>query len=371
MRPCDGPPRSVRRRKHRRPRTCASWTCWSPWLCLKIGKTVSQRIDHNSLSTRTVALKTHNSRRSALLSSLLGTKLPAPKLCGVVAIANKKQMYHKNNGRDSLKKNGRDAAPASTKALRTTVNRPILLDDTNRFPRSHLGCFKAPGGGGGVCTTADGFAIIWRYYLGAFSCFASQQKMELSLLLTAECCTVCAAMPKRKADEDKKTQDVVRPPAPSASNDDEDSDFCDIIEGPIATPGTAVPQGIPPQRSVVASPLVPAARANPQLPFAAAHSHHDPNNAGVLSMLAGFSGAMPYIQPMHAAGFDFRQIPICQQRHSLEYGPPDILASQAPFQGRRYPPGPSLPRPVASPVASSSNGMSSGASSPGETHNMV
>lgn len=178
-------------------------------------------------------------------------------------------------------------------------------------------------------------------------------------------------MPKRKADEDKRTHDVVRPPAPPASNDDDDSDFCDIIEGPIASPGTAVPPSIPPQQSVVASPRVPAPRANPPLPFAAAHPHHDPNNAGVLSMLAGFSGAMPYMQPMHASGFGFRQMPVLQQRHSFGYGPPDMLASQAAFQGRRYPPGPSVPRPVASPVGSSSNGMSSGASSPGETQNMV
>lgn len=178
-------------------------------------------------------------------------------------------------------------------------------------------------------------------------------------------------MPKRKADEVKRTQDVVRSPAPSTSNDDEDSDFCDIIEGPIASPGTAVPPSIPPQRSVVASPLVPAARANPPLPFAAAHSHHDPSNAGVLSMLAGFSEAMPYMQPMHAAGFGFRQMPVMQQRHPFGYGPSDMLAPQAAFQGRRYVPEPSVPRPVASPVASSSNGMSSGASSPGETQNMV
>lgn len=174
-------------------------------------------------------------------------------------------------------------------------------------------------------------------------------------------------MPKRKADEDRRTQDVVRPPEPSPSNDDEDSDFCDIIEGP-TPPG--MPRSIPPQRSVVASPLGPAARANPPLPFPGAHSHHDPNNSGVFSMLAGFSGDMPYMQPMHAAGFDFRQMPVFQQRHLFGYGPPDMLASQAAFQGRRYAPGPSVSRPVASPVASSSNGMSSGASSPGETQSM-
>lgn len=174
-------------------------------------------------------------------------------------------------------------------------------------------------------------------------------------------------MPKRKADEDKRTKDAVRPPPPAASNDDEDSDFCDIIEGPSAPPGTAaMPSTIPPRRS---SPL--GGHANPSMPFAASHPHHDPNNAGVLSMLAGLSGAMPYMQPMHASGFGFHQMPALQQRHSFGYGSPDMVAPQAALQGRRYPPGPSMARSVSSPVPSSSDGMSSGAPSPGETQKSV
>lgn len=161
-------------------------------------------------------------------------------------------------------------------------------------------------------------------------------------------------MPKRKADAQGRAKTAAaRPPPPSsaANNDGDDSDFCEVIEGPAASPNIA-PPSIPPQRSV--PPVSIAPRPNPPLPRTPSHGHHGPGNAGVLSMLAGLSGAVPYMQP--AAGFGYPQIGGFLQGHPFGYGAPNML-SQAGFRGRGYIPGPTVPLPG----APSSGGVSSGA----------
>lgn len=166
-------------------------------------------------------------------------------------------------------------------------------------------------------------------------------------------------MPKRKADEGTRAKAASRPLPSTADNNDDDSDFCDIIEAPSGAINTpARPPGISQQqRAVFGSPFAPGLRANPALPLVPSHPPFDPNNAGVLSMLAGLSGAMPYMQPGQYNQMQGAFV----QRHSMGYGAPNMLASQAGFQETRFIPGPSMPHQMIPPFG----GMPS-AQSPGE-----
>lgn len=186
-----------------------------------------------------------------------------------------------------------------------------------------------------------------------------------------------APMPKRKANTNSTSESArsskspARAPLPPA-NDDDDSDFCEIVEGPIvpskqpantAAPTQAAPTQAAPNQAAP-SQVTPAHFPHPSHAsfLGHPHGHHGSGNAGMLSMLAGMSGSIPYIQPAPLAGFSFPQMsPIggfLQQGHQFAYGSPNMYTAQAGFQGQGFIPALAAPNQAA---GSSSGGGSSGA----------
>lgn len=186
-------------------------------------------------------------------------------------------------------------------------------------------------------------------------------------------------MPKRKANTNsaggsgRSSKSPARAPLPPA-NDDDDSDFCEIVEGPIvpnerAASSTAAPRQQAGPRQAGPNQAAPSQAISAPFPhprhnsfLGHPHGRHDAGSSGVLSMLAGMSGAMPYIQPAPLAGFSFPQMSpmggFIQQGHQFAYGSPNMFTAQAGFQSQGF-----IPALAASnrTGGSSSGGGSSGA----------
>lgn len=164
-------------------------------------------------------------------------------------------------------------------------------------------------------------------------------------------------MPKRKAGAPRSSKAPARqpPPLPSQSDDD-DGDFCEVINPPSASPNSAWQQPSAAVFSKGAS-TPPAPPSNSPFPLLPSQSHRGPQSTGMLSVIAGLSGAMPYIQPGQAAKFGFQSIQMQQAAaffpgHPYGFEPaPDILTPQAGFHGRGL-----LRRPPAFHSAASSSG---------------
>lgn len=171
-------------------------------------------------------------------------------------------------------------------------------------------------------------------------------------------------MPKRKADSStaggsERGKTVVRAVPPRSEEDSsDDSDFCEIIEGPNG--GSATPTSGALGRGAAATPPRPAPASHPNFAMVRPRSHHGPENQDVMSILAAarLSGPMPYMQPSHInSGFGFAQVGGLLPGQSFAYVPPGLLAHSAGFQPGGYFPGlmpHHQPAPKAAPPPSSS-----------------
>lgn len=159
-------------------------------------------------------------------------------------------------------------------------------------------------------------------------------------------------MPKRKAEEHRGEKSPRLPPPPFAQDDD-DSDFCEIIEPPSRT-AVQAPMSIPPQRSTVAPPLAPVP------PFDISYQNHSSREIHPpVNMFPGMSQAVPFVQPVAQADFGFAhmQVPLGNffQANPLRLRP-DVVGDQAGFQDGRF----FVEDPMPRPFAFSSAGEASG-----------
>lgn len=195
------------------------------------------------------------------------------------------------------------------------------------------------------------------------------------LFLGPSCFGVCSCkrrrglgvvlMPKRKADGHGRATPARLPPPPPADDSADDSD-CQVIEPPSssrASVSAAAQPSIPPQRSILPRPLAPAAHPSAPYTFVPSNGRHNAGNAGVLSMLAGLSQAIPHhrgVQPAQAGGFSFAPMQIPPMNgffgdNRFGYRAPEMLAHRAGFQGGGFMPGPAVPNPMASSSAGASS----------------
>lgn len=149
-------------------------------------------------------------------------------------------------------------------------------------------------------------------------------------------------MPKRKADSvntggSGRGKAVGRPTPPRSEEDcSDDSDFCEVIEGPSAGPTTS-PSGVSGRATVESRS--PAPPSHPNFPVPRPFPQHGSTaNEGLISMLAaGFPGAAPYTHPPHLnSGFGFPSMAGFQPSSAFDFDSPRMLAHQAGFGAGSY-----------------------------------
>lgn len=150
-------------------------------------------------------------------------------------------------------------------------------------------------------------------------------------------------MPKRKANagtagEDGHGKAVARRIVPrNDENDSDDSDFCEVIEGPSVARPSPVPGGVLGHTTVAPPPAIsstsPHGFAIPQ-----ARGNIGPRDGGMVSMLAaGFSGAVPYMHPSHINGrFGFHQVGEFRSGPAFQFAPHGMLAPPAGYRPQGF-----------------------------------
>lgn len=168
-------------------------------------------------------------------------------------------------------------------------------------------------------------------------------------------------MPKRKAEAlERSKKPARRPPPPPSAEEDEDSDFCEVVEAPKGSPSGARSTSSLQQPTRLGSAVAP--RSNAPLPSYPSRGQHLPGNAAVVSMIAGLSGSVPFLQPARAQGMAYshpRQMCVggFPSGRPLPFDPSTLLTIHPAFQSGACQP--AAPSPC-HPEGPSSGGMSSG-----------